>query len=52
MAARRPVRRPSAGPGREDGGFCYRGGRRDGKKGLFAIYFRGRDTGLGVMDWS
>lgn len=39
--AERSVRRPSVGPGREDGGFYYGGGRRDGKKGLFAVYFRG-----------
>lgn len=42
----RPVRWPLAGLGREDGGCCFCGGRRDGKKGLFAMYFRGRDTGL------
>lgn len=42
----RPVRWPLAGLGREGGGCCFCGGRRDGKKGLSAMYFRGRDTGL------
>lgn len=47
----RPMRRPSASHGREDGDCCYCGGRRDGKKGLFAIYFRSRATRLdGVRD--